>query len=198
MSHFFGIPRRGDPESQTYSVPKHWPWPAPKTEFDASLQVTMGFIMVITGALLLLVVLTHVAFARNLGQWDEVGHSAEVRAWFQSLVQPDTVGRTGFGAGGTSCCGEADAYYADEVRYRYGHMIAVITDDRDDKPLGRAHEEIGTEYEIPQSKIVGPEQQLRGNPTGHVIIFLGGPSYSQTYARMNPRQVLCYVMNGGV
>ena len=152
------------------------------------------------GVLVGLALLGMLAFvlARDNGQWEEVEHSPEVQAWFRSLVQPDTVGRTGFGTGGTSCCGESDGYYADEVRYRDGKMFAVITDERDDGPLNRPHEDIGREYEVPISKIVGPEQQLRGNPTGHVIIFLGGPSYSQAGDRMNPRPVLCYVMNGGV
>lgn len=165
-------------------------------------RTILGIIAIIVGAAAviacIMLALSGLAWSRDLGQWEDVGHNAEVRAWFQSLVQPDTIGRTGFGTGGTSCCGEADGYYADEVKYKYGRMYAVITDERDDKPLGRIHEEIGTEYEVPQSKIVGMEQQLRGNPTGHVVIFLGGVSYSQTQSRMNPRQVLCYVMNGGV
>ena len=87
-------------------------------------------------------------------------------------------------------------------------MFAVITDDRPDGDCGaveggpavpcRVHEMPGTEYEIPQDKIIGHEQLLKGNPTGHVIIFLAGPSYDQAGARERPRQVLCYVMNGGV
>src|SRR6185312_15615832 len=43
------------------------------------------------------------AQARDMGQWE--GSSPETRAWFRSLVQPDTL---------VSCCGDADGYYADE------------------------------------------------------------------------------------
>jgi hypothetical protein len=151
-------------------------------------------------ATLLLCALVPPAQAKDKGQWDLVGHPPEVKQWFRSLVQPPTAGR-GMGGGGTSCCGESDAYYADEVRVRNGKMYAVITDERDDKPLGdRAHEKVGTEYEVPPRQIVGQEQYgaAKGNPTGHVIIFLGGPSYDQSGERMQPRTVLCYVPNGGV
>lgn len=155
-------------------------------------------LLLVCFAAVLLAMSVKQARARDLGQWEDVGHNAEVRAWFQGLLQPDTVGRGGFGTGGVSCCGDADGYYADEVHYREGKMLAVITDERDDQPLHRPHENIGNEYEVPLNKIVGKEQQLKGNPTGHVVIFLGGPSYNQAGDRMNPRPVLCYVQNGGV
>ncbi len=59
-----------------------------------------------------------------------------------SLMQPDTV-RNGYGQ---SCCGQADAYWADDVHVATGHngekyTIARITDTRDDGNLaGRQHE----------------------------------------------------------
>ena len=96
--------------------------------------------------------------------------------------------------GGTSCCGEGDGYWADESHVRNGIIYAVITDDREDGP--RAHEEIGTEYQVPTNKIVGEKQRV-GNPTGHTYIFLAAPS-NQGRDLMKPRKVLCYVMNGGV
>ena len=106
--------------------------------------------------------------ARDDGHWAErVG--PEVAEWMGSLMQPDTV-KDG---AGYSCCGEAD-----DVHVATGHngekfIIARITDTRDDAKLaGRQHEEVGTEYVIPQNKIVGFEQRLRGNPTGHTVIFL--------------------------
>jgi hypothetical protein len=150
-------------------------------------------------ATILLCVLIPVAQAKDKGQWDLVGHDDLTKQWFRGLVQPDTVSG-GYASPGVSCCGEGDAYYADELRVRDGKMFAVITDDREDKPLGREfHEEIGTEYEIPPKKIVGQEQYLKGNPTGHVIIFLGGVSHDgDTKHRLQPRAVLCYVPNGGV
>jgi len=135
------------------------------------------------------------AIARDLGQWSDVDPA--VKAWFGRLMQPDTVGQMGRGV---SCCGESDAYYADESHVRCAAGVcksyAVITDDRDDGPLIRIHEDIGTEYEIPANKIVGNEQRL-GNPTGHTIIFLGTRFWLPNN-KQGPRPVLCYVMNGGV
>ena len=124
------------------------------------------------------------ANARDFGQWSN--SDPNIREWFRSLMQPDTYPEP------KSCCGEADGYYADVVKYKNDQLIAVITDERDDTPLGRIHEEIGTEYIVPLNKIVIKD----GNPTGHVIIFLGGRLwYSQDHYE---RPVLCYVMNGGV
>ena len=132
--------------------------------------------------LALCLLLTAIAFSRDLGQWE--GHDPAIRAWFSHLKQPD--------APQVSCCGESDAYYADEVKYKNGRMIAVITDEREDAPLMRQHEDLGTEYEVPSGKITRQD----GNPTGHVIIFLGGMSWLND--KKMPRPVLCYVMNGGV
>jgi hypothetical protein len=37
-----------------------------------------------------------------------------------------------------SCCGEADAYWADEIHVRDGKTFATITDDRPDEPRAPA------------------------------------------------------------
>jgi hypothetical protein len=66
--------------------------------------------------------------ARDLGQWDAV--DPVVREWYQALMQPDVPN--------ASCCGEADAYFADEVHVRDGKTYAIVTDDRPDEPRGRA------------------------------------------------------------
>jgi hypothetical protein len=66
--------------------------------------------------------------ARDLGQWEAV--NPEIRGWYQALMQPDVPN--------ASCCGEADAYWADEVHVRDGKTYATITDDRPDEPRGRA------------------------------------------------------------
>ena len=95
--------------------------------------------------------------------------------WYQSLMQPDVPK--------ASCCGEADAYWADEVHVRDGKTYATITDDRPDEPRGRPHINVGTEIEIPNNKI----KWDRGNPTGHGIVFLSRAGY-----------VFCYVQPGGV
>jgi hypothetical protein len=94
-----------------------------------------------------------------------------------SLMQADTV-KNGTGY---SCCCEADAYLADDVHVVTGHngekfIVARITNTRDDAQLAnREHEDVGTKYVVPLTKIVGFEQRLRGNPSGHTIIFLAAP-----------------------
>jgi hypothetical protein len=84
----------------------------------------------------------------------------EIRRWFQSLMQPD--------APWMSCCGEADAYYADTVIVEGDKVFAVITDERPDEPLGRMPVPVGTKIEIPPNKL----KFDKGNPTGHAIVFL--------------------------
>ena len=99
----------------------------------------------------------------------------EQAEWYQSLMQPDVPN--------ASCCGEADAYWADEIHVRDGKSYATITDDRPDEPLGRPHLKNGTEIEIPNYKL----KWDRSNPTGHGIVFLSRTGY-----------VFCYVQPGGV
>ena len=111
--------------------------------------------------------------ARDLGQWEAVDPA--IRQWYQALMQPDVPS--------ASCCGEADAYWADEIHVRDGKTYATITDDREDGPRGRPHVEIGTEIEIPDHKL----KWDRANPTGHGVLFLSRAGY-----------VFCYVQPGGV
>jgi hypothetical protein len=134
------------------------------------------------------------SYARDDGHWAErVG--PQIAEWMGSLMQPDTVKN----GSGYSCCGEADAYWADDVHVATGHngekfIIARITDTRDDANLGgRPHEEMGTQYVIPLNKIVGFEQRLRGNPTGHTVIFLAAPG--RVMGRTLKREVICFVPN---
>ena len=113
-------------------------------------------------------------FARDAGQWQH--QDPFVSAWFKSLMQPDQPA--------VSCCGFADAYYADKVETgKNGELVAIITDDRPDEPLGRHHVPIGTRIVVPPYKI----KWDNGNPTGHVVIFL---SFNN--------DVYCYVQDGGV
>jgi hypothetical protein len=111
--------------------------------------------------------------ARDVGQWDAI--NPEIRGWYQALTQPDVPN--------ASCCGEADAYWADEIHVRDGKTFVTITDDRPDEPRGRPHVEIGTEIEIPDNKL----KWDKSNPTGHGIVFLSRNRY-----------VFCYVQPGGV
>jgi hypothetical protein len=111
--------------------------------------------------------------ARDLGQWEATDPA--IREWYQALMQPDVPS--------ASCCGEADAYWADEVHVRGGKTYATITDDRPDAPRMRPHFDVGTEIEIPDNKL----KWDRSNRTGHGILFLGHAGY-----------VYCYVQPGGV
>ncbi|WP_257164706.1 hypothetical protein [Bradyrhizobium sp. SRS-191] len=113
------------------------------------------------------------AFARDLGQWG--GQDPDLRAWYESLMQPDVPT--------ASCCGVADAYFCDDYRLHGGKAVCTISDDRPDGPRGRPHIDIGTVIEIPPYKL----KWDAGNPTGHGIIFLSRNRY-----------VFCYVQPGGV
>jgi len=117
------------------------------------------------------------AKAHDHGRTDPAweANSAELKQWYQALMQPDVPN--------ASCCGEADAYFADEVHVRDGKTYAKVTDDRPDEPLRRPHVEIGTEIEIPNNKL----KWDKSNPTGHGIVFLSRGGY-----------VFCYVQPGGV
>jgi hypothetical protein len=99
----------------------------------------------------------------------------EQDAWYQSLMQPDVPTM--------SCCGVADAYWADEIHVRGGKTYVTITDDRDDGPLRRPHVDVGTEIEVPDNKL----KWDRGNPTGHGVLFLSRQQY-----------VYCYVQPTGI
>ena len=112
-------------------------------------------------------------FARDNGQWEAT--DAAVRAWFRELMQPDNPR--------VSCCGEADAYYADAFEVEGDKYVAIITDTRADAPLGRPHVPAGTKVVVPNHKL----KYDRGNPTGHGVIFIN-----------LSRDVLCYVVPGGV
>ena len=113
------------------------------------------------------------AMAHDYGQWEQT--DPVVSSWFEHLTQPDNPD--------IPCCSFADAYYADIVETKGDQLIAVITDDRPDEPLGRPHVPVGTRIVIPKNKIKFDQ----GNPTGHIVIFLGYEMH-----------VYCYVQNGGV
>jgi hypothetical protein len=128
----------------------------------------MGFVALI---MLLFAHFAH-AYARDVGQWEN--SDPAVVEWYQSLMQPDNPQ--------APCCGEADAYFADEVHVRDGRTYAVITDDRPDEPRKRPHIDIGTEFEVPDSKL----KWDKSNPTGHGVIFVS--RWGSVY---------CFVQGGG-
>jgi hypothetical protein len=106
------------------------------------------------------------AHARDNGQW--AAKPADVRAWFESLMQPNNPT--------ASCCGEADAFQADAFEVEGDHYVAIITGGHGDFPTG-------SRISVPNSKM----KWDRGNPTGHGIIFIGSDA-----------NVLCYVTPSGV
>lgn len=112
------------------------------------------------------------AHARDFGQWDR---SDPIVKWYQELMQPDNPV--------VSCCGEADAYWADSFEVEGDKYVAIITDSRPDAPLRRKHVDVGTRIVVPNHKL----KYDQSNPTGHGIIFLSANDF-----------VYCYVAPGGV
>jgi hypothetical protein len=143
--------------------------------------------------------------AMDSGQWGN--EDPNIRAWYKGLMQPDNPA--------VSCCGEADAYWCDDIgSERVEQQVDAehpgnttkfvvknfcrITDDRPDEPRRRKHIDIGTKFYIPDHKMKwGPNdsqprvdwttgQPVELNPTGHAIIFLSRGDY-----------VYCFVPGGG-
>jgi hypothetical protein len=108
------------------------------------------------------------ALARDGGQWDN--QASAVRQWFRTLMQPDLPR--------VSCCGEADAYEADNFEVEGDHYVAIITAHR-----AVSNIPVGTKIPVPNYKMKWDD----GNPTGHGIIFIGAQG-----------QVFCYVAPGGI
>ena len=98
--------------------------------------------------------------------WSEADPA--VRAWYQSLTQPDDPTM--------SCCGEADAFEADSFEAEGDHYVAIITNGKGVIPNG-------TRIAVPNAKM----KIDKGNPTGHGIIFLGVDG-----------KVFCYVTPSGL
>lgn len=120
-------------------------------------------------------------FSRNIGgQWDATAD--DVKKWFGSLKQPDN---------GISCCGEADAYYADSFEAMGDQYVAIVTDERDIK--GRPPIPVGTKIIIPNNKLKFDQ----GNPTGHGIVFVQHRD-DEDDAPNNGWHVFCYVTPGGI
>lgn len=122
--------------------------------------------------------------AREAGQWEAT--DPQTRLWYKNLKQPDNKHQ--------SCCGEADAYWADKVWVspETGDVFAVITDERPDAPLSRPHIKPGTKILVPPNK--NKDTSADPNPTGHTIIFV------RWYAEGSGGNwgVLCYLPDGGV
>src|ERR1700733_99252 len=73
--------------------------------------------------------LISVANARDYGQWE--GTDPEIREWYQHLMQPDNPA--------VSCCGEADAYWADSFEVdgdKYVAITSTATWRREESEMG--------------------------------------------------------------
>lgn len=75
----------------------------------ARLLAALALLFVCTGAL-----------ARDNGQWGD--RPSHIRQWFQKLMQPDNPVM--------SCCGEADAFEADNFEVDGDHYVAIITNGK--------------------------------------------------------------------
>ena len=119
----------------------------------------------------------------------EFNNDPEVAAWFRNLMRPDQ------GFTSTSCCGDSDAYWCDDISVKHGHVFCTITDTRDDGPLKRVHRPFGEVHEIPAEKMKfgpsDPQRKSASNPTGHAVIFLSSGQGSNAV-------VLCFVANDGI
>lgn len=93
------------------------------------------------------------ALARDTGQWGN--QPPEIRAWFQSVMQPENPYQ--------SCCGEADAFDAE--------MVGEEPDGAMDVRIlaGPVTEWIGTVVIVPREKL----QVRYGNPLDKIILFIG-------------------------
>lgn len=91
------------------------------------------------------------ATGKEGGNWDSV--DPEVREWIGTLKMPDQPQ--------ISCCGEADAYFADLGEAGPDGNYAIVTDNRGN------FLPVGTKLFIPPHKV----QNKQGNPSGHVVVF---------------------------
>jgi hypothetical protein len=90
---------------------------------------------------------------------DSLATSDEIKHWYATVVQNEYP---------SSCCGEADAYWADGVETsKDGEYVAVVTDERDIP--NRAVIPVGTRIPIPNDKL---DSKNQGNPSGHGVIFV--------------------------
>lgn len=103
--------------------------------------------------------------AHDEGQWEN--QDPAITEWYRNLMRPDEPT--------SSCCGEADAYWCDDIHVNNNKTFCTITDDRLDAPRHRPHIDVGTVIEILPGKL----KWDRSNPTGHSILFMsrGGHVY---------------------
>jgi hypothetical protein len=121
---------------------------------------------------------------RPLEKWAQA--TPERQQFFQRAMRPDL--RSADGTMASPCCGEADAYEADEFDTEDGKLYAVLTcnDPANCAPVeDKTLLPVGTRILIPPEKILPPHQP--DNRTGHGWVFLAS----------NSVWVFCYAFPGG-
>ena len=126
---------------------------------DRLLNIGLKILIVPVTFALVLVMMP--VLARDLGQWKK--QDPAIGAWFKRQMQPDNPQ--------VSCCGEADAYDANDFEMKGNQYFAVVTDTRDDSPLMRPHIPAGTRIYIPPHKMKRTNDDP--NPTGNGLVFIG-------------------------
>lgn len=91
------------------------------------------------------------AWSRDNGQWGD--QPAEIRQWFQSVMQP--------GTREISCCGAGDAFDVELDGEQDGDIRAIILNGRGVIPDG-------TLVVVPRDKL----QTKYGNPLDKIILFI--------------------------
>lgn len=100
-----------------------------------------------------------------------------------------------------SCCGKADAYWADDFEVDGDQYVAIITDTRDDNLLvdesgnKRIHLAPGTHIVIPNERIITFPPQPP-NTTGHGWVWVHVYEDEET-GSITGRSVLCYLAPSG-
>ena len=139
---------------------------------DRVLFIVTSVIVIICATLYF----NHLAHGAEPRRWMT---TPEISAWYRDLMQPD--------APMVSCCGEADAFEADDFEAEGDHYVAIITNGKGIIPEG-------LRISIPNAKI----KWDAGNPTGHGILFVStsasvdpetGQSFHSIYCYVPPSQV---------
>ena len=145
---------------------------------NVNRDTAIRFLLVFLALLIIAIYAASLAVARDVGQWQN--SDQRIAEWYRTLMQPDNPS--------IPCCGEADAYWADEYHVNArGELIVTVTDDRPDEPLKRPHISAGTMFVVPANKL----KWDRGNPTGHSVLFV------RNSTGPNDQPVYCFVQGGG-
>ena len=116
------------------------------------------------------------------GQWAQA--TPERQAFFKQAMRPDYLPQR------YPCCGEADAYEADDFTTDAdGNLYAILTcndPDTCEPPELDRYLAPGTKILIKPEKLLPPHQP--DNLTGHGIVFVA----------TNAKDVFCYALPGGV